>query len=74
MALFVTSGGSGVDHAADDSRIMNKSKAINRKKLIAFVFLIIGKIQTTDYESENGKQYIYKENWTDNLCCPIPLQ
>ena len=23
---------------------------------------------------ENREQYIYKKDWADDLCCPIPLQ
>ena len=33
-----------------------------------------GEAYGTGSESENGKQYIYKKDWADNLCCPIPLQ
>lgn len=33
-----------------------------------------GEAYGTGSESKNGKQYIYKKDWADNLCCPIPLQ
>ena len=33
-----------------------------------------GEAYGTGSESENGKQYIYKKDWADNLCCSIPLQ
>ena len=38
----------------------------NEKGISSFEYIELGKY--------NGKQYIYKKDWADNLCCPIPLQ